>query len=250
MKKIASILLAALLSGIVALAQDNPFLGTWKLQVNGLPYGDGKMTMVITPDGGYMDGDQKTHLEDTKVEGNTLKTAYTAMGYKVTFSLTLQEDGSVKGKMADMFEMTGTRVEGSAPAVAKESAPVTESKPVSLQDIQGEWYGLYSGSPLTVNFTENEIRIASEAFSSMNMDCTYSLKEGSPTGLSLSAGPTGMAGEGICAIEKGKLEVLLIFGAPGQVPAPNLSRTVLPTQPLPVSALPATRALSRRPPQK
>lgn len=83
-------------------------------------------------------------------------------------------------------------------------------------DLSGTWYGLYYGSPVTVTFGD-KVTIASEAFSSMNMACGYKLGN---TRISLSDGPGGMAGEGIYTCADGILDLLLVFGAPGQIPVP------------------------------
>ena len=218
MKKLL-ILLATFLCGLSLYAQENPFLGRWALQTQGLPYGDGKMNMDITPDGGSVDqGGAKTTFTEMTVSGKTLKASYEAMGYKISFNLTLQEDGSLKGKMMDMFELSGTRLEGAPATAPVEKA--TSYASVSEAQLKGQWYGLYCGSPLTLT-VDDKFSLVSEAFSSMNMSCDYKVTEGSPSQISLSGTATGMAGEGICAISEESLEVLLIFGVPGQVSAPR-----------------------------
>ena len=102
---------------------------------------------------------------------------------------------------------------------------VTETKVVdctySPATLEGEWYGLYCGSPVTLTLQDGQFTLVSEAFSSMNMTCGYTLKGGKPVGISLSAGPSGMAGEGIYALKGNTLDILLIFGAPGMVEAPK-----------------------------
>lgn len=87
--------------------------------------------------------------------------------------------------------------------------------------LEGEWYGLYCGSPVTLTVENGRFNLVSEAFSSMNMSCGYTLKGGKPAGISLSAGPSGMAGEGIYVLNGNSLNLLVVFGAPGMVQAPQ-----------------------------
>ena len=84
----------------------------------------------------------------------------------------------------------------------------------STERLSGVWYGLYCGSPVTVSFTD-KLQLAAESFSSMNMTCNYSLP-GNGRIIVSEAGP-GMAGEGLYTIKDGTLELLLVFGAAGQV---------------------------------
>lgn len=102
---------------------------------------------------------------------------------------------------------------------------VTETKVVDCTyrpaTLEGEWYGLYCGSPVTLTIQDGQFTLVSEAFSSMNMSCGYTLKGGKPAQISLAAGPSGMAGEGIYALQGNTLDILLIFGAPGMVEAPK-----------------------------
>ncbi len=102
---------------------------------------------------------------------------------------------------------------------------VTETKVVdctySTSPLEGEWYGLYCGSPVTLTVADGRFNLVSEAFSSMNMSCGYTLKGGKPAGISLSAGPSGMAGEGIYVLKGNTLDLLVVFGAPGMVQAPQ-----------------------------
>lgn len=87
--------------------------------------------------------------------------------------------------------------------------------------LDGQWHGLYCGSPVTLTLQDGQFTLVSEAFSSMNMTCGYTLKGGKPAGITLSVGPSGMAGEGIYALQGNTLDILLIFGAPGMVEAPK-----------------------------
>ena len=87
--------------------------------------------------------------------------------------------------------------------------------------LEGEWYGLYCGSPVTLTVADGRFNLVSEAFSSMNMSCGYTLKGGKPAGISLSAGPSGMAGEGIYVLKGNTMDLLVVFGAPGMVQAPQ-----------------------------
>lgn len=102
---------------------------------------------------------------------------------------------------------------------------VTETKVVDCTyrpaTLEGEWYGLYCGSPVTLTIQDGQFTLVSEAFSSMNMSCAYTLKGGKPAQISLAAGPSGMVGEGIYALQGNTLDILLIFGAPGMVEAPK-----------------------------
>ena len=84
----------------------------------------------------------------------------------------------------------------------------------SAESLSGIWYGLYCGSPVTVSFTD-KLQVAAESFSSMNMTCSYSLSGNGRISVS-DVGP-GMAGEGLYTIKDGTLELLLVFGAAGQV---------------------------------
>ena len=83
-----------------------------------------------------------------------------------------------------------------------------------MENLSGIWYGLYCGSPVTVSFTD-KLQLSAEAFSSLNLTCNYTLHGNGRLSVP-EAGP-GMAGEGIYAIKEGTLELLLIFGAAGQV---------------------------------
>lgn len=214
------ICLVLFLFGFQAIAQENPFLGRWAIQTIGLPYGDGKMNLVIASGESYVaQGSDKVVLEEVIIDKDNFSATYQIGGYPVKIKLALQKDGSLKGKMADTFEMTGTRTEGTSVVVPEVGSHAY--KPVSIEDLQGNWYGLYSGSPLTLTVEGNKMALVSEAFSSMNMNCEFSLKEGEPTGMSISAGAGMMVGEGLCAIDKDKLELLLVFGVPGQVSAPK-----------------------------
>ena len=102
---------------------------------------------------------------------------------------------------------------------------VTETKVVDCNyyasPLEGQWYGLYCGSPVTLTVQDGLFTLVSEAFSSMNMGCSYTLKGGKPAGISLAAGPSGMAGEGIYALQGDCLDLLVIFGTPGMVEAPK-----------------------------
>lgn len=83
--------------------------------------------------------------------------------------------------------------------------------------LEGEWYGLYCGSPASATFRpDGTYAIWSEAFSSMNMGGSYVL-EGNK--LSLGGIPQ-MEGKGLVAIDGDNLELLMIFGATGSVQAP------------------------------
>ena len=84
----------------------------------------------------------------------------------------------------------------------------------STERLSGFWYGLYCGSPVTVSFTD-KLQLAAESFSSMNMTCSYSLSGNGRISVS-DVGP-GMAGEGLYTIKDGTLDLLLVFGAAGQV---------------------------------
>lgn len=102
---------------------------------------------------------------------------------------------------------------------------VTETKVVDCTyrpaTLEGEWYGLYCGSPVTLTLEDGQFTLVSEAFSSMNMSCGYTSNGGKPAQISLAAGPSGMAGEGIYALNGDTLDLLIIFGAPGMVEAPK-----------------------------
>ena len=89
-----------------------------------------------------------------------------------------------------------------------------EKKAQETEALSGVWYGLYCGSPVTVSFSD-KLQLSAEAFSSLNLDCNYVLPGNGRISVP-DAGP-GMAGEGIYSIKDGTLELLLIFGAAGQV---------------------------------
>lgn len=88
----------------------------------------------------------------------------------------------------------------------------------SAQSITGSWYGLYTGSPASVTFNpDGTYSIWSEAFSQMNMAGSYTLEGNS---LSLGGIP-GMEGKGLVEVTGGEMDLLMIYGAPGQVQAPK-----------------------------
>ena len=83
--------------------------------------------------------------------------------------------------------------------------------------LEGQWYGLYCGSPATATFnSDGTYSIWSEAFSSMNMGGSYTLEGNS---LSLGGIPQ-MEGKGLAEVDGNNLELLVIFGAQGTVQAP------------------------------
>ncbi|MBR6416127.1 MAG: glycoside hydrolase family 5 protein [Bacteroidales bacterium] len=89
--------------------------------------------------------------------------------------------------------------------------------------LEGEWYGIHQGGPITVSFSDGKIfKMDSEASSSMILSSGYTMDENSdPARISFSGSESGMAGEGIFRQEGSSLELLCIFGAPGQIDAPK-----------------------------
>ena len=101
----------------------------------------------------------------------------------------------------------------SLPAIAQDRA----LKPVSSNQLEGTWYGLYMGSQASVTFNiDNTFAISNEAFSQMNMAGAYVLDGNS---LSLGGIP-GMEGKGLVSVEGDKMYLLVVFGAQGMVKAP------------------------------
>ncbi|MBQ3882421.1 MAG: glycoside hydrolase family 5 protein [Bacteroidales bacterium] len=89
--------------------------------------------------------------------------------------------------------------------------------------LDGQWYGIYQGGPVTVSFSEGKVfSLDSEASSSMMLSAEYTVNEStSPSRISFGGAIPGMAGEGIFKVDGSTLEMLCIFGAPGQVAVPS-----------------------------
>ncbi len=212
------ILFAAIQISFAAYAQD--FTGCWTLQATGLPYDDGKLGLTVNYENGVYTGilDQgngsNVELSYLIVKDKHLSAQYDAMGFKVTITLDLLEDDTLEGSIMGMYDLKGNR--------AKDKVTSEEKvfQPVSATELAGIWYGLYCGSPLTLT-VDDRIHLAAESFSSMNMTYNYNLTEGTPSRISLTGADSGMDGEGICTLDNGTLDMLIIFGAPGQVTAPK-----------------------------
>ena len=213
------ILMAACFTSIFS--QDNKYVGHWMLEASGLPYGDGKMEMTITSESGYLkQGESNVRFSRLDINGDKLEGEYEVMGFKVSLDLVIQEDGTAKGSIMGMFDLKALKTSESIKPNDMITTENTFSK-VNLKDISGVWYGLYAGSPLIFTVNEDMIKIESEAFSSLNMESPFLFEEGSPGRITLQETQPGMEGKGICAIENGQMEILMIFGATGQVNYPE-----------------------------
>jgi hypothetical protein len=108
-------------TNLSAQAAPSFFLGKWDMFVKGIPQGDTHMHVVFEM---KKDGTGKEemvgHIEKTaetaeipfsKVEPEAEKITFffTAQGYDINVELTKKEDGSLEGKLFNMFEATATR---------------------------------------------------------------------------------------------------------------------------------------------
>ncbi|MBN1185190.1 MAG: glycoside hydrolase family 5 protein [Bacteroidales bacterium] len=88
--------------------------------------------------------------------------------------------------------------------------------------IIGEWYGLKDGSPITVDFRNNQtISIHAEAFSALSFTGQYKIDFGAkPIAIDITD-PSGMVCAAIINIsDAGEMEFYGLFGAPGQTQRP------------------------------
>ena len=124
MKKV-SIVLIALFFGITlngyAQTTTTPadiFVGKWEIVIFGTPNGDSKMIAEITRKDGNLEG-QLTSVEepDTKLpitnieeEGGKMTIYYSGGGYDLNIPFEKVDDDNLKGKLMDMFEVTGKRI--------------------------------------------------------------------------------------------------------------------------------------------
>ena len=128
--------------------------------------------------------------------------------------------------IASVILITGLFISGSA-LLSKARTCISPTTEVNIPPSQGgyldgEWYGIYQGGPVTVSFSGGKFfRLDSEASSSMMLSADYTVDDSvSPSRISFGGAIPGMAGEGIFKVEGASLELLCIFGAPGQVSAP------------------------------
>lgn len=121
-------LVILLLAGFITNAQSNEaakadttpmedfFIGKWKLQVEDLPSGDGKMVLILKKQDGKLvgtlgdDKSQATELKKVEIEDKTIYITFMGGGYELVMELEKQNDGTVAGMLNDMFDTTGTKV--------------------------------------------------------------------------------------------------------------------------------------------
>lgn len=122
MKKLGQILVIAMIlfAGVNVKAQTkdtgNPFIGTWKLMVYGLPNGDQEMILKVEMIDGVLGGTIGTNeaagankLLKASVEKKTFSCNFIGGGYNVPLYIDLKDDGTVEGSMNDMFDIKGTK---------------------------------------------------------------------------------------------------------------------------------------------
>ena len=88
--------------------------------------------------------------------------------------------------------------------------------------IKGEWYGLKDGSPIAVDFRDDQtMSIHAEAFSALSFTGQYKVDfDAKPIAIDLTY-PSGMVCAAIVNIsEAGEMEFYGLFGAPGQTQRP------------------------------
>lgn len=104
-----------------ASAGDTPmekfFIGSWKLNVYGLPSGDGVMLLIIEKKDGKLQGtlggehnENPNPLTKVVIDKNTLNVNFIGQGYNVPMYLDKKGDNKVSGSMNDMFDVDGTKV--------------------------------------------------------------------------------------------------------------------------------------------
>jgi len=124
MKKITVILtgLVLLISVYCSQAQaaeNDFFVGKWKVLVEGTPNGDATMivTIAVNEDGKLegTTGDEKGETPTTKftrveAKGETITAYWVAQGYDVYLFLEKTDENKAEGSLMDMFDATATKV--------------------------------------------------------------------------------------------------------------------------------------------
>ncbi|MCW3807740.1 hypothetical protein [Plebeiibacterium marinum] len=92
------------------------FIGTWKLDVYGLPQGDAVMTMVVEKKEGKLsgwlggeNGEEPNEFTKIEIEKETLYVRFLGGGWDVPMYLDKDGDDAVIGSMNDMFDVEGKK---------------------------------------------------------------------------------------------------------------------------------------------
>ncbi|WP_051590684.1 hypothetical protein [Flavobacterium daejeonense] len=131
MKTISKMLMMVILliAGFTANAQTAPatdtnltpmeqyFIGKWKLDVFGLPSGDGVMILTLTKTDGVLGGTignegtaETLKLTKAEIKGNTLAVRFIGGGWDVPMYLDKKDETSLVGSMNDMFDVEGKKI--------------------------------------------------------------------------------------------------------------------------------------------
>ena len=111
-----TLLAITLLFSVPVKAQsDSGFEGTWQIDIPGTPYGDVTLMFVLTREEGSLSGNILIEQGEASVQNiiereNTIVVYWVTGEYDLDMNLTLTEEDTLDGWLANTLRVSGTRV--------------------------------------------------------------------------------------------------------------------------------------------